>query len=90
MEEVLRVIRILKGNIKLMEIEYKYNLEKGIQEQGHVTPTSKDEVTAELALKYVCWLADVNNLYDVALGMYDFDLVNMVAQKSQKVSHKNE
>ncbi len=27
---------------------------------------------------------DVDKLYDVALGMYDFDLVLMVAQKSQK------
>jgi hypothetical protein len=27
------------------------------------------------ALKYVIFLADVNRLYDVALGMYDFDLV---------------
>jgi elongator complex protein 1 len=27
---------------------------------------------------------DVNDLYNVALGMYDFDLVMMVAQQSQK------
>jgi hypothetical protein len=49
------------------------------------------EVSAEKALEYVCWLADVDHLYDVALGMYDFDLVMMVAQKSQKVSftHNN-
>jgi len=28
---------------------------------------------------------DVNALYNVALGAYDFDLVVMVAEKSQKV-----
>ncbi len=36
----------------------------------------------------MCWLADVDKLYDVALGMYDFELVMLVAQKSQKVLAK--
>jgi elongator complex protein 1 len=45
-------------------------------------------ISSETALKYVCWLVDVDKLYDVALGMYDFELVMMVAQKSQKV-HSN-
>lgn len=31
---------------------------------------------------------DVNQLFDVALGMYDFQLVLMIAQYSQKVSHR--
>lgn len=39
---------------------------------------------ADSALKYVIFLADVDKLYDVALGMYDFPLVLMVAQHSQK------
>ncbi|KAJ3242809.1 hypothetical protein HDU78_001127 [Chytriomyces hyalinus] len=38
----------------------------------------------ENALKYLIFLADANRLYDVALGMYDFQLVVMVAQFSQK------
>ncbi len=42
--------------------------------------------SAEEALKYLLFLVDVNELYDVALGTYDFDLVIMVAEKSQKVS----
>ena len=42
-------------------------------------------VTAEEALKYTLFLVDVNHLYDVALGMYDFQMVVMVAEKSQKV-----
>ncbi|XP_046559311.1 LOW QUALITY PROTEIN: putative elongator complex protein 1 [Haliotis rubra] len=41
-------------------------------------------VTAEETLKYLLFLVDVNELYDVALGSYDFDLVLMVAEKSQK------
>ena len=43
-------------------------------------------VSAEEALKYSVLLVDVNKLFDVALGMYDFPLVIMVAEKSQKVS----
>jgi elongator complex protein 1 len=39
---------------------------------------------AESALKYLIFLADVEVLYNVALGMYDFQLVLMVAQHSQK------
>lgn len=46
---------------------------------------SGDRVTPEEALKYLLFLVDVNQLYDVALGTYDFDLVLMVAEKSQKV-----
>ena len=43
-------------------------------------------VTVDDALKYVLLLVDVNSLYDAALGTYDFELVLMVAQRSQKVS----
>lgn len=40
--------------------------------------------TAHDALKYLLYLVNVNDLYDVALGLYDFELVLFVAQKSQK------
>ncbi|KAI8848478.1 IKI3 family-domain-containing protein [Chytridium lagenaria] len=39
---------------------------------------------AEKALKYLIFIADVDRLYNVALGMYDFSLVLLVAQFSQK------
>lgn len=39
----------------------------------------------EEAIKYIIFLSNVNQLYDVALGMYNFQLVLMVAQYSQKV-----
>ena len=39
----------------------------------------------EEALNYLLYLVDVNELFDVALGLYDFELVLMVAEKSQKV-----
>ncbi|ORY06286.1 IKI3-domain-containing protein [Basidiobolus meristosporus CBS 931.73] len=44
----------------------------------------QDPSAAEEALKYTIFLVDVNLLHDVALGMYDFELVLMVAQQSQK------
>lgn len=39
---------------------------------------------ADAALKYLIFLVDVDRLYNVALGIYDFALVLMVAQHSQK------
>ncbi|KAI9287321.1 IKI3 family-domain-containing protein [Umbelopsis sp. AD052] len=39
---------------------------------------------AEEALSYTIFLCDADRLFDVALGMYDFSLVLMVAQQSQK------
>lgn len=52
---------------------------------GNASPVA-DAVSAEEALKYLLLLVDVNELYDHSLGTYDFDLVLMVAEKSQKVS----
>lgn len=40
---------------------------------------------AERAIEHICFLADVNRLYDTALGLYDLDLTLQVAQQSQKV-----
>ncbi|OZJ05806.1 hypothetical protein BZG36_00877 [Bifiguratus adelaidae] len=44
----------------------------------------QDLSLAEDALKYTIFLCDVDQLYDVALGLYDFNLVLMVAQQSQR------
>ncbi|GFO49807.1 elongator complex protein 1, partial [Plakobranchus ocellatus] len=44
----------------------------------------EEDNSAEAALSYLLFLVDVSTLYDVALGTYNFDLVMMVAQKSQK------
>ncbi|XP_017088750.3 elongator complex protein 1 [Drosophila bipectinata] len=43
-----------------------------------------DAASADQMLKYLLYLVDVNDLYNVALGMYDFGIVLFVAQKSQK------
>lgn len=44
----------------------------------------KDAQLADQMLNYLLYLVDVNELYNVALGTYDFGLVLFVAQKSQK------
>ncbi|KAI9867254.1 MAG: hypothetical protein M1813_009532 [Trichoglossum hirsutum] len=38
---------------------------------------------AEKLVEHICFLADVNQLYDYALGLYDLDLALLVAQQSQ-------
>lgn len=35
-------------------------------------------------MEFICWLADANKMYEVALGTYDFDLVKSVAKYTQK------
>ena len=37
------------------------------------------------AIEHICFLADVNQLYDQALGLYRLDITLLIAQKSQKV-----
>ncbi|CAG8446071.1 15447_t:CDS:10 [Acaulospora morrowiae] len=44
----------------------------------------QDPNLAEDAIKFTIFLVDADRLFDVALGMYDFNLVLMVAQQSQK------
>ncbi|RIA90959.1 IKI3 family-domain-containing protein, partial [Glomus cerebriforme] len=44
----------------------------------------QDLSLAEDAVKYAIFLVDADKLFDVALGMYDFSLVLLVAQQSQK------
>ncbi|KAL0568757.1 putative elongator complex protein 1 [Marasmius crinis-equi] len=43
-----------------------------------------DPSLVEDAVKYIIFLVDANKLFDTALGMYDFSLVLMIAQHSQR------
>jgi elongator complex protein 1 len=45
-----------------------------------------DQEIVEDAIKYIIYLVDADRLFDCALGMYDFNLVLMIAQHSQKVA----
>ncbi|KAA8908123.1 elongator complex protein-like protein 1 [Sphaerosporella brunnea] len=46
--------------------------------------TLKGKELYEQAITHICWLSDVNKLYDTALGIYDLDVAIMVAQQAQK------
>lgn len=48
------------------------------------TLMGQDEGMADKAVEHICFLADVNKLYDTALGLYNLDLALLVAQQSQK------
>ncbi|KAB5585850.1 IKI3 family protein [Coniochaeta sp. 2T2.1] len=45
---------------------------------------SESEELVEMAVEHICFLADVNKLYDHALGLYNLDLALLVAQQSQR------
>ena len=47
------------------------------------TDSGHDNIADE-ALNFILLLVNVNALFDVALGLYDFDLVLYVAERSQK------
>uniref|UniRef100_A0A8C3UFI9 Elongator complex protein 1 n=1 Tax=Catharus ustulatus TaxID=91951 RepID=A0A8C3UFI9_CATUS len=72
-------LSILTAHVKKSPPELEIALQKVHDLRGSVA-----FVVAEEALKYLLFLVDVNELYDYSLGTYDFDLVIMVAEKSQK------
>ncbi|XP_036712629.1 elongator complex protein 1 isoform X2 [Balaenoptera musculus] len=76
-------LSILTSHVKKTTPELEIVLQKVHELQGSAAPVP-DAVSAEEALKYLLLLVDVNELYDHSLGTYDFDLVLMVAEKSQK------
>lgn len=73
---------ILTTLVKTGEEERALEAVRGLKEKEK--PMELVKSRTEEALKYLCWLVNVDNLFDIALGMYDFELVLMVAAKSQK------
>lgn len=43
-----------------------------------------DEDEKDKSIEYLCFLQDVNELYNTSLGLYDIPLTLLIAQKSQK------
>ncbi|KAF2759758.1 IkappaB kinase complex, IKAP component [Pseudovirgaria hyperparasitica] len=58
------------------------DLEAGLTVVGDIR--KNDSERAEAAAEHICFLADVNHLYDHALGLYDLELTLLIAQQSQK------
>uniref|UniRef100_A0A8C1ZHB8 Elongator complex protein 1 n=1 Tax=Cyprinus carpio TaxID=7962 RepID=A0A8C1ZHB8_CYPCA len=69
---------ILTSHVRKTTPELELALQKVHELRGD------SSVSAEEALKYLLFLVNVNELYEHSLGTYDFDLVLMVAEKSQK------
>jgi len=59
------------------------DLEAGLHLVSELRQQGKQE-DLEQAVDHICFLADVNQLYDTALGIYDLDVALLVAQQSQK------
>ncbi|XP_018425490.1 PREDICTED: elongator complex protein 1 [Nanorana parkeri] len=77
-------LSILTSYVRKTTPELETALQKVHELRGKKNPSSHEGVSAEEALKYLLFLVDVNELYDYSLGTYDFDLVIMVAERSQK------
>ena len=58
------------------------DLEAGLLEVASICKESPEN--GEKAVEHICFLADVNRLYDTALGLYDLDLTLQIAQQSQR------
>ncbi|XP_067886712.1 elongator complex protein 1 isoform X2 [Heterodontus francisci] len=76
-------LSVLTCHVRRRTPELEIALQK-VHELRVNPPSDPEAVSAEEALKYLIFLVDVNELYDYAVGTYDFDLVMMVAEKSQK------
>lgn len=59
------------------------DLEAGLQLVSELRKQGNEE-QLDQAVEHICFLADVNQLYDTALGLYDLDVALLVAQQSQK------
>lgn len=80
-----RILPLLTTYVKkntIDDLEKALNVIKELKLQE--SAGSKLPVTSDEALKYLLYMVNVDQLFDVALGMYDFDLVLLVANKSQK------
>uniref|UniRef100_A0A8C1LBU3 Elongator complex protein 1 n=1 Tax=Cyprinus carpio TaxID=7962 RepID=A0A8C1LBU3_CYPCA len=73
---------VLTSHVRKTTPELEIALQKVHELRGE--SRGSKSVSAEEALKYLLFLVNVNELYEHSLGTYDFDLVLMVAEKSQK------
>lgn len=58
------------------------DLDAGLTQIAGLRSNNPDLIDA--AIEHICFLADVNRLYDNALGLYDLELALLIAQQSQK------
>ncbi|KAM0790761.1 hypothetical protein ACM66B_004611 [Microbotryomycetes sp. NB124-2] len=69
---------ILTAHVCKQPADYEAGLRALSQAKSHSMDQAND------AVKYIIFLSDADKLFNLALGMYDFSLVLMIAQHSQK------
>lgn len=77
LEAGLKVVGDLQGKFNFRTFRHQ----QSISDRGSL---AQDAETAERAAEHICFLADINQLYDHALGLYNLELALMIAQQSQK------
>ena len=58
------------------------DLEAGLLQVAETRKRNMDD--GDQMVEHICFLADVNRLFDTALGLYDLDLTLQIAQQSQR------
>jgi elongator complex protein 1 len=71
----------LEGGLRI--ISHLRGMTLGDHNASNVAGVGED--VAEKAAEHICFLADVHQLYDHALGIYDLDVALLIAQQSQMV-----
>ena len=74
---VLNKIKIMKDNEKSDACKKK--LPPHLNPETNKKYKQEKNVTSKTVLEYVCWLAEANKIYDIALGTYDLELVALAA-----------
>ncbi|KAL8697130.1 MAG: hypothetical protein Q9201_007294 [Fulgogasparrea decipioides] len=82
----LEALRSRKANVKnLITAQVCKNppdLDAGLVEIVRLREKGSDQV--DETVEHICFLADVNRLYDNALGLYDLQLTLLITQQSQR------
>ena len=78
---VLRGKSLVQSSITAHVCKIPPDLESGLKEVSRLQVPEPTSVKA--AVEHICFLVDVNKLYDTALGLYNLDLALLVAEKSQ-------
>ncbi len=89
-DELIRVLESVDANrffLAILSCHAKTNgLDEALRKIKTMRDTDESGLTsiADDGLRHLLYLVDVNQLFDIALGTYDFNIVIMVAEKSQK------
>jgi elongator complex protein 1 len=83
-EHMIKILENLNCDKYYLTLLSCYAKKNQLDESLRIVRSTNNELKTEQGLRHLLYLADVNELFDIALGTYDFDVVIMVAEKSQK------